>query len=181
MCPFLLQWKHAVVERRTAGILKNCSYKVYIDLCFLTEVLTLCLKLKSIHIQRSCWAGCQEFHLSSPLYQCCWQSRWWRQRWHFENWWSLIKIIGRSRVGVELAVTKGGQSFTSLWISSHLYHCSAALVLCCSGGRIISLNHFFCHCLWKKRGKNTVWEKHVFECRSLSLLVIRIGIWHWCI
>ena len=99
-----------------------------------------------------------------------------------KNWWSLIKIIGRSRAGVELAVTKGGQSFTSLgrgfeyWV---IY--ITALVVWWSGGRIISLNHFFCHCLWKKRGKNTVWEKHVFVCRSLSLLVIRIGIRLWCI
>ena len=55
-----------------------------------------------------------------------------------KNWWSLIKIIGRSRAGVELAVTKGGQSFTSLgrgfeypviYITALVVWCSAALVV----------------------------------------------------
>ena len=139
MCPFLLQWKHAVVERRTAGILKNCSYKVYIDLCFLTEVLTLCLKLKSIHIQRSCWAGCQEFHLSSPLYQCCWQSRWWRQRWHFEG--KKLMITDQDHWPKSSWGRIGGYkrrpviyiTWPRIWIISHLYHCSGSLVVWWSG------------------------------------------------
>ena len=45
-----------------------------------------------------------------------------------KNWWSLIKIIGRSRAGVELAVTKGGQLFTSLGFEYSVIYITALVL-----------------------------------------------------
>ena len=72
-----------------------------------------------------------------------------------KNWWSLIKIIGRSRARVELAVTKGGHLAADLNTQSFisLLWWSGGLVLCCSGGLV----------LW--------WSDHFVESFLLPLLM----------